>query len=272
MSQWYCQLEGRVVGPVSLEELQGIAERGDISPDSLVREGPEGPWIAASQVEDLSLAAGGHPSDQLRVLLSEDEGDQPAAAGDQQASDAEAVHAAAPDVRRSPLALRPCSDCGQMVSQRASVCPHCGRSFHSSFLAIPYRGEHPIPVLVFFIALALVFALATPLAVFFLADQFFREFMSEQAATLHLPFLACAAYAFSMVCCAVLGGAVGKPRMAYLTGLFLGLFFGPLGVFAAFAVDKRPQCLLCCCRLDGLAKECPCCHSRLRWEFEPSWY
>jgi DNA-directed RNA polymerase subunit RPC12/RpoP len=60
--------------------------------------------------------------------------------------------------------------------------------------------------------------------------------------------------------------------MAYYTGLLLGLFFGPLGVFAAFAIDKRPQCPNCLSRLGGLARECPYCHARLIWAKEVRWY
>jgi len=79
-------------------------------------------------------------------------------------------------------------------------------------------------------------------------------------------------YVFSMLACTFLGGAVGRPRMAYVTGCFLGLFFGPLGVFAAFGIDKRPKCPQCSTRLNGLAKECPACHARLVWKTVPLWY
>lgn len=176
------------------------------------------------------------------------------------------------EVQRSPLSLRPCSDCGTMVSQRASLCPHCGRSFHETLLQISYRGEHPVPVLVFFTLLAAVFALATPVLVQWAAYEWLSQGLASDAAAWRLAMVAAGIYVFSMITCAVLGGAVGAPRMAYVTGLFLGLFFGPLGVFTAFALDKRPQCLHCYRRLDGLASECPSCHSRLTWEVETRWY
>jgi len=87
-----------------------------------------------------------------------------------------------------------------------------------------------------------------------------------------LAVIVAAGYVLSMLVCAVLGGAVGAPRMAYFTGLLLGLFFGPLGVFAAFAIDKRPLCPSCFERLNGIAKECPACHSGLTWVLARRWY
>lgn len=178
----------------------------------------------------------------------------------------------AQDVHRSPLALRPCSDCGTMVSRRASVCPHCGRSFHESSLTIPYRGEHPIPVLAVFTMLAIAFVLVTPVVAYGAANTLAYHGTQDETAAGRIAFLAAVGWVISMVACAVLGGAVGAPRMAYVTGIFLGLFFGPLGVFAAFAIDKRPQCLHCFTRLGGLAEECPSCHSRLTWEVQARWY
>jgi hypothetical protein len=87
-----------------------------------------------------------------------------------------------------------------------------------------------------------------------------------------LALIAAGCYVVSMLGCAGLGGAVGAPRMAYFTGLLLGLFFGPLGVFAAFAIDKRPHCPNCFARLNGIARECPACHFGLTWVLRRRWY
>jgi hypothetical protein len=137
---------------------------------------------------------------------------------------------------------------------------------------VPYRGEHPIAVLVFFAVLAFVFVLATPVILYFAADSLAAGAGLSEAAQGRIAFLTAAAYTVSMVVCSVLGRAVGAARMAFYTGMLLGLFFGPLGVLVAFAVDKRTQCPNCYSRLGGLARQCPYCQANLRWERRRRWY
>jgi len=263
MSQWYYQLLGEVVGPFSWEQLQEKAVAGDIEPGTLVRQGTEGQWQEASTVAGLF-------------------GSQPAAPSPAESSPATATPEVHPEqqegpsaggmVRRSPLALRPCADCGHMVSRQANCCPNCGRMFHEASSVIRYRGEHPIPVLVFFGMLAVVFLVVTPVLVNLAAYAVLSRSLTNDELAAEIAVGIAAGYVISMVVCALLGGAVGKPKMAYLTGLFLGLFFGPLGVFTAYAIDKRPQCYHCFSRLNGMAHECPFCHARLLWKVESRWF
>jgi hypothetical protein len=267
MTQWYYQDAGDVRGPLSLEELKRKAADGDLGSGSLVRDGADGPWVAASEVPQLAplpadSAGVAPPVQQIDSAIPMELGPEgvPDSADEQKQS-----------VRRSPLALHPCQDCGHMVSRQASACPQCGRLFYESAMTIRYPGEHPVPVLIFFSVLAVAFILLSPPAVYFVASSLASKFI-ESAEVGGVATIVTIAFACSMIASAVLGGAVGKPRMAYITGLFLGLFFGPLGVFAAFAIDKRPQCCHCSSRLDGLARECPQCHARLTWKVEPSWY
>jgi len=250
MSQWYVQLADKVYGPVSLEDLHRRVMAGQIPPDSPVREAPNGPWTAASRVPGLLMPA---PGDGMPPLVP--------APGEQQ-----------PASRRPLLALRPCPDCGEMVSQQASMCPRCGRALLLGTLDVPYRGEHPVTVLAFFVVLAVAFILVTPLMVYFAADSLGASMGAAEAMRGRIAFYTAAAYTVSMILCSILGQAVGAARMAYYTGLFLGLFFGPLGILVAFAVDKRTQCPNCSSRLGGLARECPYCHTRLRWEQRRRWY
>lgn len=181
-----------------------------------------------------------------------------------------------PDIQRSPLALRPCSDCGMMVSKQASICPKCGRAFHESSFTARQRGEQPVVILLLMSLLAFVFLFASPLLVYqvavLMAPNVIHPADAEGMAFIFFGLGVVTFYVFCMLACTFLGGAVGRPRMAYVTGCFLGLFFGPLGVFAAFGIDKRPKCPQCSTRLNGLAKECPACHARLVWKTVPLWY
>jgi hypothetical protein len=250
MSQWYVQLADKVYGPMPPEDLHRRVMAGQIPPESPVSEAPTGPWTAAARVPGLLTPTWG-------------DGVPPSmpARGEQQ-----------PAARRPLLALRPCPDCGEMVSQQAGTCPRCGRALLLTTLDVPYRGEHPVTVLAFFVVLAFAFILVTPVLTYFGADAISASMGATEAVRGRIAFYTAAAYTVSMVICSILGQAVGATRMAYYTGVFLGLFFGPLGILVAFAVDKRTQCPNCCSRLGGLARECPYCHTRLRWEQRRRWY
>lgn len=261
MTTWYYQLSGSVLGPVSWEELRAKVEAGEIDAETPTREGPNGPWRPAASVEGLFPA----PSVSALTALAETTQEEGEASPD---SIDEQAHL----VRRSPLTLRPCADCGKMVSRHARECPECGRTFRVSTFEVPYSGEHPIPVWAFFTILALAFFVLSPLVVHRLVLSLVPQATEGDEFGSQMAIVVAGLYVLSMLGCAGLGGAVGAPRMAYFTGLLLGLFFGPLGVFAAFAIDKRPLCPNCFERLNGLARECPSCHSGLTWVLTRRWY
>lgn len=50
---WYCEVEGRVQGPLTAAELKERATSGRLAPGHRVRKGEDGPWIPASQVKGL---------------------------------------------------------------------------------------------------------------------------------------------------------------------------------------------------------------------------
>jgi RNA polymerase subunit RPABC4/transcription elongation factor Spt4 len=256
MAQWYYQIMDDILGPVSLDELNEKVVGGEIDEKSLVRQGAGGEWVMVSDMKELKQSIVGPLGD----LQPEDDGDSPTEI------------ASGLDVKRSPLSLRPCSDCGTMVSKQASVCPKCGRAFHESSVEVRYKGEQPVPVLAFFAVLAIAFVALSPVVVYFVAASIAAGYFTDSETCMTIGLSLGGLQLVSVITCTLMGGAVGKPKMAYITGLFLGLFFGPMGVFVASAIDKRPKCGQCFSRLSGLPRECPSCHSRLIWKVETRWY
>ena len=68
----------------------------------------------------------------------------------------------------------------------------------------------------------------------------------------------------------VAAGIIGHARQAAIAGAVLGLFLGPIGVVAAFALDGRASCPHCAGRLDGRGQICQHCHRPIRWDNVPS--
>lgn len=55
-AEWFYQLMGSQLGPVSGAELLALAQRGTITHDTLVRKGANGNWVSAQQVQGLPFA------------------------------------------------------------------------------------------------------------------------------------------------------------------------------------------------------------------------
>ena len=55
-TQWYCDLMGRVVGPLTAEELLKKVRKGEFSAETLVRK-DDSKWFPANQVNGLFEAA-----------------------------------------------------------------------------------------------------------------------------------------------------------------------------------------------------------------------
>jgi hypothetical protein len=51
--EWYCQIAGREIGPLSSQQLKAMAVKGQILPNDCVRQGPYGVWVPAAQVKGL---------------------------------------------------------------------------------------------------------------------------------------------------------------------------------------------------------------------------
>ena len=56
MDEWFCQIAGREIGPLSSHQLKAMAAQGQILPTDNVRRGTTGHWVAASRVRGLFVA------------------------------------------------------------------------------------------------------------------------------------------------------------------------------------------------------------------------
>ena len=51
--QWYLEREGKLIGPLTVQELRERAEAGRITPKTQIRKGTDGPWVFAEAYEKL---------------------------------------------------------------------------------------------------------------------------------------------------------------------------------------------------------------------------
>jgi hypothetical protein len=51
--EWYCEIAGREVGPLSSQQLRTMAAKGQIWPNDRVRRGEQAPWLPAQNVKGL---------------------------------------------------------------------------------------------------------------------------------------------------------------------------------------------------------------------------
>jgi hypothetical protein len=63
----------------------------------------------------------------------------------------------------------------------------------------------------------------------------------------------------------IVGAVIGSRRNSGGAGFALGLFFGPLGAIAAFALDGRSVCPECRNKIDAGIRLCPTCRAQLAW-------
>jgi hypothetical protein len=60
-ANWYMKIDNEDCGPVTFATLEEYAEKGRITPDTLVREGTDGEWVFARDVNELLVLPPGPP-------------------------------------------------------------------------------------------------------------------------------------------------------------------------------------------------------------------
>lgn len=53
MSEWFCNIAGREIGPLTASQLRAMARSGQLRPDDPIRQAPEGKWLPASCAKGL---------------------------------------------------------------------------------------------------------------------------------------------------------------------------------------------------------------------------
>lgn len=127
---WYYQIMGETIGPLTSEELRGMADRREIVRETSIRKGTNGDWEPAWCVKGLY---DDNPSDpdgtHLRAnKISAEDLDRIAV---EAVSGVNIVPGKSGNMRPKDK-LNVCPDCKRMVSKLAMTCVHCGRPLKSS--------------------------------------------------------------------------------------------------------------------------------------------
>jgi hypothetical protein len=56
-NEWYCRIDGEVIGPLSARAIKTMAAVGELIPTDEVQNGPKGAWQPASKVSGLQFAS-----------------------------------------------------------------------------------------------------------------------------------------------------------------------------------------------------------------------
>jgi hypothetical protein len=62
MSEWYCNIDNEILGPIDSSTLKRWGETGQIGPSHGVSRSPNGPWSPASMVQGLTFLQAQGPS------------------------------------------------------------------------------------------------------------------------------------------------------------------------------------------------------------------
>jgi hypothetical protein len=126
MALWYYQLMGEQHGPVSWDELRGLAAGGQLTPDAFVRSDEQDRWVLAETFPELFVR---HPPQQADQSSGRSDREQPSSLRGKRATKRRAgpPKPSATAVTRGPAAdASSCPRCGAVFGQLASICLECG--------------------------------------------------------------------------------------------------------------------------------------------------
>lgn len=130
-TEWYYQVMGETLGPLSSAQLREKTLSGEIIPDTWVRKGAQGKWVAADHVKGLFGQSQVRPPPKPPSVERAGQIDWQSHTKDAelQGNETEPHHSSVvPDAEemKARTTLKPCRDCGRSVSHEAQACPHCG--------------------------------------------------------------------------------------------------------------------------------------------------
>jgi len=140
---WYCQINGKVIGPLHSAQLKQQADSGLLKSDSLVRKGESGNWVAAKQVKGLiatpqPVASNREDDDALGYIQA----DEPLPRSQSTSTPTSqrppvafesSSHNSPPRTGYSqPSTGKACPFCGEQIQYAATKCKHCGEFLDGS--------------------------------------------------------------------------------------------------------------------------------------------
>ncbi len=161
-SQWFYQVMGEPVGPISGAELETLAHRGAIQPDTPVRKSPMTEWVPAERVRGLFASVVGTlgSADTTKALpptpSPESASGPPKTATVKVPADEEFDRTVAAVVESSVQStkVRLCPFCAETIMAAATKCKHCGEFLDRSAPHNPAKGAESdkriLPLLLLF--------------------------------------------------------------------------------------------------------------------------